>query len=139
MITTKDVVKAINTVLKAHFRINRSYRQTRTRRLSREVFMWNILCRSWTGQKFQTRVRDDLYRLLPYRQIQQSSGVFNVQEKLREAFADTLTVEEDFVIPINELQFTENDDVLILQFDYEMWQYIEETGPDMEELVIKEE
>lgn len=140
MITTKDVVKAINTVLKSTFPDKSVVSTDKDKAVKPGSFYVEYPAPIMDGPKNFKHESGTIYiDYFPPDRYNNRLEFFNVQEKLREVFADTLTVEEDFVIPINELQFTENDDVLILQFDYEMWQYIEETGPDMEELVIKEE
>lgn len=60
----------------------------------------------------------------------------DMQIKLSEAFFRILRVNEDFVIPIDEFAFEESDGVLIAAFDYETYQIVEETGEDMGEMEL---
>ena len=140
MITTKDIVKAANTVLKSTFPDRSDVSTDKDKAVKPGSFYVEYPAPIMDGSKFFKHESGTIYiDYFPPDRYDHRLEFFNMQEKLREVFADTLTVEEGFVIPINELQFTENDDVLILQFDYDMWQYVEETGANMEELVIKEE
>ena len=140
MITTKDIVKAVNTVLKSTFPDRSVVSTDKDKAVKSGSFYVEYPAPIMDGSKFFKHESGTIYiDYFPPDRYDHRLEFFNMQEKLREVFADTLTVEEGFVIPINELQFTENDDVLILQFDYDMWQYVEETGANMEELVIKEE
>lgn len=140
MITTKDVVKAVNTVLKSTFPDRSVVSTDKDKAVKPGSFYVEYPAPIMDGSKFFKHESGTIYiDYFPPDRYDHRLEFFNMQEKLREVFADTLTVEEGFAIPINELQFTENDDVLILQFDYDMWQYVEETGANMEELVIKEE
>lgn len=140
MITTKDIVKAANTVLKSTFPDRSVVSTDKDKAVKPGSFYVEYPAPIMDGSKFFKHESGTIYiDYFPPDRYDHRLEFFNMQEKLREVFADTLTVEEGFVIPINELQFTENDDVLILQFDYDMWQYVEETGANMEELVIKEE
>lgn len=63
----------------------------------------------------------------------------DVQQKLNEAFFSVLTINETFVIPINEISFEQSDGVLIMSFDYDTWQEIEETGEDMQYIEVEQE
>ena len=140
MIKTKDIVKAVNTVIKSAFPDRIVVSTDKDKAVKPGSFYVEYPAPIMDGSKFFKHESGTIYiDYFPPDRYDHRLEFFNVQEKLREVFADTLTVEEDFVIPINELQFTENDDVLILQFDYDMWQYVEETGVNMEELIIKEE
>ena len=140
MIKTKDIVKAVNTVIKSAFPDRTVVSTDKDKAVKPGSFYVEYPAPIMDGSKFFKHESGTIYiDYFPPDRYDHRLEFFNVQEKLREVFADTLTVEEDFVIPINELQFTENDDVLILQFDYDMWQYVEETGVNMEELIIKEE
>lgn len=140
MITTKDIVKAVNTVLKSTFPDRSVVSTDKDKAVKPGSFYVEYPAPIMDGSKFFKHESGTIYiDYFPPDRYDHRLEFFNMQEKLREVFTDTLTVEEGFVIPINELQFTENDDVLILQFDYDMWQYVEETGANMEELVIKEE
>ena len=61
----------------------------------------------------------------------------DMQEKLRMFFFGVLVVTENFAIPINETEFTVTDNVLIMSFDYETWQEVHETGEDMLNLEVR--
>lgn len=139
MINTKDIIKAVNTALKGAFPDRSVVSTDKDKAVKPGSFYVEYPAPIMDGPKNFKHESGTIYiDYFPLDRYDHRLEFLAVQEKLREIFADTLTVEKDFVIPIDELQFTENDGVLIVQFDYEMWQYIEETGPDMEELVIKE-
>ncbi len=58
----------------------------------------------------------------------------DMQIKLSETFFGILRINEDFAIPINEFTIEETDGALVAAFDYETYQFAEETGEDMESL-----
>lgn len=64
--------------------------------------------------------------------------LLDMQEQLSELFLFRIFVNEDFAIPIDELTFDIDDDVLVMSFDFNMYQTIaEDIEPAMEELELK--
>lgn len=64
--------------------------------------------------------------------------LLNVQQYINTALFPVLSLDEDFAIPINELEFDTTDNVLVATFDFEMWQKPEEDAdPKMEHLEIE--
>lgn len=140
MIGTADIIKAVNTTLKAAFPDRKIVSTDKDKAVIPGSFYVEYPTPLMDGSESFRHESGTIYiDYFPPDPYEHRIEFLHVQEKLRETFFNVLKIEEDFVIPINEIQFTESDDVLIMQFDYEMWQYIEEVGPDMEELVIKED
>lgn len=61
----------------------------------------------------------------------------DMQEKLSMSFFGILAVNDTFVIPLNEVNFDVTDNVLVMSFDYDTWQEIAETGEDMLNLEVR--
>lgn len=63
--------------------------------------------------------------------------LLDMQERLSELFLFRIFVNDDFAVPINELEFEIDDDVLVMSFDFDMYQMPEEDMTTaMEELEI---
>lgn len=63
--------------------------------------------------------------------------LLDMQERLSELFLFRIFVNDDFAVPINELEFEIDDDVLVMSFDFDMYQMPEEDiTPAMEELEV---
>lgn len=63
--------------------------------------------------------------------------LLDMQERLSELFLFRIFVNYDFAVPINELEFEIDDDVLVMSFDFDMYQMPEEDiTPAMEELEV---
>ena len=73
----------------------------------------------------------------PKDELNYRTEFMDMQNKLYMSFFHILRVTEDFVIPVNDLTFEETDGALIMEFDYETWQEIEETGEMMEYLNLR--
>lgn len=52
--------------------------------------------------------------------------LLDMQERLSELFLFRIFVNDDFAVPINELEFEIDDDVLLMSFDFDMYQMPEE-------------
>lgn len=61
----------------------------------------------------------------------------DMQEKLSMSFFGILAVNETFAIPLNEVNFDITDNVLVMSFDYDTWQEIAETGEDMKYIEVR--
>lgn len=63
--------------------------------------------------------------------------ILQMQEKIRSAFGPVLFVNEDFAIPINEIEFTLSEDhVLVSDMTLDYYQLMPEEGADIEELIF---
>ena len=61
-----------------------------------------------------------------------------MQEQLSQLFLFRIFVTETFAVPIDEVDFEVDDDVLVMTFNFEMYQSIdtESDYPNMEELEV---
>ena len=141
MIKTSDVVRAVNTALKSAFADTNIMSTDKAKDVPPKSFYVEYPAPMVDGSNAFRHESGTIYvYYFPADVHKCRQELLQVQERLQEVFCNILEVTEQFAIPINELQFTENDSVLVMQFDYEMWQYAETTGTasNMEELVIKE-
>ena len=48
-----------------------------------------------------------------------------MQAKLSQVFVYSLALDEDFSVPVVNLNFTLEDDVLVMEFDFDMYQRVD--------------
>lgn len=65
--------------------------------------------------------------------------LLNMQEQLSQLFLFRIFAGDSFAIPITELTFEIEDDVLVMSFDFDLYQEVDpdSTLPDMEVLEVK--
>lgn len=60
--------------------------------------------------------------------------LLDIQAKLSEIFVFGIAIDEDFTVPVVNLNFTLEDDTLVMEFDFEMYQRVDyEAGTEMME------
>lgn len=136
MITTKDIVAAVNTVMKNGIE-GVPVRSTDFRKKVTLGSLYTEYPRPAFDGPADFRHETGTIRIYYFpRNEDYREELADMQAKLSEVFFGILRINEDFAIPINELAFEESDGVLIASFDYETYQIVEETGEDMTELEL---
>ena len=136
MITTKDIVTAVNKTMKAAFP-EISVKSTDFRKNVTAGSLYTEYPRPAFDGPADFRHESGTIRIYYFPKNEDyREELADMQAKLSEVFFGILRINEDFAIPINELAFEESDGVLIAAFDYETYQLTEETGEDMESLEL---
>lgn len=66
--------------------------------------------------------------------------LIEMQAALSQAFAYSVPIDDDFVVPTVELSFAIEDDTLIMEFDFEMHQFVDndKDAAEMENIEVQE-
>lgn len=134
MITTKDIVAAVNRTLKKGAEGVSVRSADFDKKVKRPSLYVEYPTPTFDGNEYLLRETGTIrINYFPENEDPREE-LADMQLKLSGIFFGILRVTEEFVIPINELSFEISDDVLIASFDYETHQYREETGEDLTEL-----
>ena len=140
MINTKDIVRAVNLKVKETFPECTVKSTDFRKNVQPGSFYTEYPMPTYDGTK-DFRHESGTIRVHYFPKAEENYRIefADVQQKLNEAFFSVLTINETFVIPINEISFEQSDGVLIMSFDYDTWQEIEETGEDMQYIEVEQE
>ena len=140
MINTKDIVRAVNLKVKETFPEYTVKSTDFRKNVQPGSFYTEYPMPTYDGTK-DFRHESGTIRVHYFPKAEENYRIefADVQQKLNEAFFSVLTINETFVIPINEISFEQSDGVLIMSFDYDTWQEIEETGEDMQYIEVEQE
>ncbi len=137
MIKTGDVIKAVNTKLKNNFKDHKVCSADIRKKVEPGSFYveWPTPVLDGT-QDF--RHEEGMIRVVyfPKDDLNNRIEFMEMQIALYEAFFDILWIDEEFAIPVNDLTFEESDGALIMNFDYEIFQEIEEDGELMKNIEV---
>lgn len=137
MITTKDIVAAVNRIMKASFP-EIPVRSTDFKKNVVSGSLYTEYPRPVFDGPADFRHESGTIRIYYFPKNEDyREELADMQAKLSEVFFGILRINEDFAIPIDEITFEESDGVLIASFDYETYQYVAETGEDMEHLEME--
>lgn len=140
MITTKEIVKAVNAKLKAGLP-DMKIKSTDIRKNVEPGSLYVEYPLPMFDGTEDLRHEAGTIRIcyFPADEYNYRIEFADMQKKLSELFFGSLKVAEHFTIPINELEFEQSDGVLLINFDYETWQYVTETGDDMEHIEVRQD
>ena len=142
MITTKDIVKGVNLLLKSKYP-GQIYSIDDKKKIKKGSFRtetpFPIISPSSGFQIEEGTVRINYF---PLNEDETRLEFLEKQAELIQLFRDGVPIGENCVIPVCEMDFEEHDNVLMMSFDYSLGQFVEETGDSsaeaMENLEIKE-
>lgn len=140
MITAKDIVRAVNLRIKENFPEHPVKSTDFKKNVQPGSFYTEYPIPVFDGSRdFRHESGTVRVHYFPVNENNYRIELADMQQKLSMSFFSILQVNEMFAIPINEVSFDQSDGVLIMSFDYETWQEIEETGEDMQHIEIEEE
>lgn len=140
MITTQDIVRAVNLKIKETFPEYPVKSTDFRKNVQAGSFCTEYPTPTLDGSRdFRHESGTIRVHYFPINKNDYRIELADMQQKLSMSFFSILQVNEMFAIPINEVSFERSDGVLIMSFEYETWQEIEETGEDMQHIEIEEE
>ena len=139
MITTQGIIKAINRKLKEGFPDIKIWSTDKDKDFGSKCFFVKYTAKKDGSPEFiheQGEVR--IYYFPSDKDINRIE-LLKMQEQLSQLFLFRIFVADGFALPITEVEFETDDDVLVMTFEYETYQRIdlEEGLPEIEELEIK--
>ena len=136
MITVADLIKAVTRELKGKFPGIKVWSTDKTEDFGKKCFFIKHTA-SRDGKPDFIRDRGEIrVYYFPSDENLNQQELIDMQEQLSQLFLFRIFVTETFAVPIDEVDFEVDDDVLVMNFNFEMYQSVdtESDYPNMEEL-----
>ncbi len=140
MITVADLIKAVSKKLKSKYPEIKVWSTDKDKDFGKKCFFIKYTSSKDGKPEFIHEWGEIRIYYFPSDESINRIELLNMQEQLSQLFLFRITVTDTFAVPITEIQFENDDDVLVMSFDYDMYQTLDTEAdlPDMEELNLSD-
>lgn len=140
MITTADLITAISKKLKTNYPGTRVWSTDKDKDFGKKCFFIKYTSSKGGKPEFIHEWGEVRVYYFPSDEDINQIELLKMQEQLSQLFLFRIFVTDTFAVPIDEVQFEIDDDVLVMSFGYEMYQTIDTEADllNMEELNLSD-
>lgn len=140
MITTSDLITAISKKLKTNYPDTKVWSTDKDKDFGKKCFFIKYTSSKDGKPEFIHEWGEVRIYYFPSDEDINQIENLKMQEQLSQLFLFRIFITDTFAVPIDEVQFEIDDDVLVMSFDYEMYQTIDTEAdlPNMEELNLSD-
>ncbi len=140
MITVADLIKAVSKKLKSKYPEIKVWSTDKDKDFGKKCFFIKYTSSKDGKPEFIHEWGEIRIYYFPSDESINRIELLNMQEQLSQLFLFRILVTDTFAVPITEIQFENDDDVLVMSFDYDMYQTLDTEAdlPDMEELNLSD-
>ncbi len=140
MITVADLIKAVSKKLKSKYPEIKVWSTDKDKDFGKKCFFIKYTSSKDGKPEFIHEWGEIRIYYFPSDESINRIELLNMQEQLSQLFLFRIPVTDTFTVPVTEIQFEIDDDVLVMSFDYDMYQTLDTEAdlPDMEELNLSD-